>query len=277
MKKMLVLLIIAVIAMGAYVLLGRSASDAFELEEGYSLLYDGDSLAGWRVIGGESTFEADGESIKGVHGPGKNTFLRTEKTFADFNLRMQMRWDEFGNSGVLFRARQRDGDGRAYGYQYELDHSDRSWSGGIYDEARRGWLFDLEHDKAAREAVKLDDWNDLEIEARGGKLQTWLNGVPVATVIDAFDAEGFIALQVHSGDVGIMRWRHIRIKELEPIAEPGAPLTADDWELEGVDSIEVADDRLSGATSAEQQWLSRGVASVTPASALPFPPVNSRP
>ncbi|TDG14101.1 DUF1080 domain-containing protein [Seongchinamella unica] len=256
MKKLLSTLIIAAIAVGIYVWLGRTTGEAFQVEEGYRLLYDGDSLAGWRVIGGESTFEADGDAIKGVHGPGENTFLRTEKTFADFNLRMQMRWDEPGNSGVLFRAQQRESDGRAYGYQYELDHSERSWSGGIYDEARRGWLYTLEHDQAAREAIRLDDWNDIEIEARGSKLQTWLNGVPVATVIDAFDAEGFIALQVHAGDIGVMRWRHIRIRELEPLAEAGAPLTADDWGLEGLDVIDIVDGTLSGETSSAAQWLS---------------------
>ena len=255
MKKMLYLLLVAVIAAVFYLWLSKPADDTFAPEEGYSLLFDGQSLAGWRVIGGGSTFEADGESIKGLHGPGENTFLRTERTFADFNLRMQMRWDELGNSGVLFRAQQRDGDGRAYGYQYELDHSERSWSAGIYDEGRRGWLYNLENDKAAREAIKLNDWNDIEIEARGGKLQTWLNGVPVATVVDAFDTEGFIALQVHSGNVGIMRWRNIRIKDLPPIAEAGAEFTEEDWLLENIDSLEVTGGNLSGMTAEPEQWL----------------------
>ncbi|MEP5567270.1 MAG: family 16 glycoside hydrolase [Halioglobus sp.] len=256
MKKMFFLLLIAVLGVAAYWVVLKPAGSAFELEEGYVSLYDGKSLDGWRTIGGDSTFEPDGESIKGTHGPGENTFLRTEKTFADFNLRMQMRWDELGNSGVLFRAQQRDGDGRAYGYQYELDHSDRSWSAGIYDEARRGWIYNLENDEAAREAIKLDDWNDIEISARGGTLKTWINGVVAATTIDAFDAEGFIALQVHSGDVGIMRWRHIRIQELEPLAQAGKALLADDWELDGLSDIQVEEANVSGTLDEQEGWLS---------------------
>ncbi len=256
MKRIFSVLLIAAIGVAVYIAFLKPSESTFELEDDYVLLYDGKSLDGWRVIGGESTFEADGDSIKGIHGPGDNTFLRTEKTFGDFNLRMQMRWDELGNSGVLFRAQQREGDGRAYGYQYELDHSDRAWSAGIYDEARRGWLYDLAGKQAVSEAVKLDDWNDLEISARGGKLQTWINGIAAATIIDAFDAEGFIALQVHAGDVGIMRWRHIRIKELEPIAQAGNELVADDWVLDRLNDINIQGVGISGGLQEDGGWLS---------------------
>jgi glucose/arabinose dehydrogenase/mono/diheme cytochrome c family protein len=256
MKKLVLLLLLVAIGAGLYMTFKKPSSAPFELEEGYTWLYNGQNLDGWRVIGGESTFEADGESIKGIHGPGENTFLRTEETYADFNLRMQMRWDELGNSGVLFRAQQRDGNGRAYGYQYELDHSDRAWSAGIYDEARRGWLYTLENNPAAREAIKLDGWNDVEIDARGGKLQTWINGVPAATVVDGFDAEGFIALQVHSGDIGIMRWRNIRIQEFPAVAQPGAILAQDDWLGEGVAELVVTDAGLTGIVSGEKPFLS---------------------
>ncbi|NCF20572.1 MAG: DUF1080 domain-containing protein, partial [Haliea sp.] len=205
LKKLIFLMVFAVLGMGAWWVFFKPSGEVFELEEGYSYLYDGESLEGWRVIGGQSTFEAEGESIIGRHGPGENTFLRTEQTYGDFSLKMQMRWDELGNSGVLFRAQQREADGRAYGYQYELDHAERAWSGGIYDEARRGWLANLEENPEARAAIRLDDWNDVEIEARGPRLKTWINGVPAAEVLDGLDASGFIALQVHSGDIGVMR------------------------------------------------------------------------
>lgn len=186
------------------------------VEEGFVSLFDGESLAGWSKIGGESTFHAQRGEIVGTHGPGENTFLRTEETYSDFILTMEMRWDELGNSGVLFRAQQREEDGRAYGYQYELDHSDRAWSGGLYDEARRGWLNSLENNDAASKAIRHDDWNQIRIEARGASLKTWINDVPAADIVDGLDAEGFIALQVHSGDEGIMRWRNIHIRELPP-------------------------------------------------------------
>jgi glucose/arabinose dehydrogenase/mono/diheme cytochrome c family protein len=228
-KKSILVLIFLIAAVAAYQFLLK-APDGFEAEEGYTALYNGENLEGWRVVGGESTFTADGESIVGHHGPGKNTFLRTGKTFGDFSLKMQMRWDELGNSGVMFRAQQREGNGRVYGYQYELDHSDRAWSGGIYDEARRGWLAPLDENEEARQAIRLDDWNDVEIEARGASLKTWINGVLAGDIVDGLNVEGFIALQVHSGNAGIIRWRHIRIAELDPVAQQGQALDqAEDW------------------------------------------------
>ena len=45
--------------------------------------------------------------------------------------------------------------------------------------------------------MDLDDWIDIEIEASGVRLRTWINGVPAADIIDGLTAEGFIALQVH--------------------------------------------------------------------------------
>ncbi|MFK7976599.1 MAG: PVC-type heme-binding CxxCH protein, partial [Halioglobus sp.] len=195
--------------------------------------------------------------IVGRRGPGENTFLRTEKTYGDFSLKMQMRWDELGNSGVLFRAQQRDGDGRAFGYQYELDASDRAWSGGIYDEARRGWLANLEENEEARVAIKLDDWNDVEIEARGAQIKTWINGVPAAEIIDGLDAEGYIALQVHSGETGVMRWRNIRLRELPPLSLPGADLlAAEEWQPKNLGALAFSDSGFSAPFTSGEALLS---------------------
>lgn len=258
LKKILIslVLILALVAGTLYLFVLRPSEPGFELEQGYSYLYNGINLEGWRVIGGESTFEADGEDIVGRHGPGNNTFLRTEKAYGDFSLKMQMRWDEPGNSGVLFRAQQRDGVGPAYGYQYELDHSERAWSGGIYDESRRGWLANLEENEAARAAVRLDDWNDIEIEARGSSLKTTINGVPAADIVDGLDAEGFIALQVHSGNFGVMRWRRIRIQELPPLAQPGASLASvDEWRLENIADLTFSGTTIKGALEEGESWM----------------------
>ena len=255
------------------------ASQDIELEEGYESLFDGVSLDGWYKIGGESTYHVEDGSIVGVHGPGENTFLRTERTFTDFVLKMEMRWDEPGNSGVLFRAQQRDGSGRAYGYQYELDHSERAWSGGIYDEARRGWLYNLEQNEEARNAIRLEDWNQVHIEARGPLIKTWINGVPAADIVDVFDAEGVIALQVHSGDVGIMRWRNIRLKPLESLGAPGEPLDgrrqvrdfAVDLELPVCEEPTVLQFRRARATGGRPQYVELSLTTETAQARVQYP------
>ncbi|MEM1111171.1 MAG: family 16 glycoside hydrolase [Pseudomonadota bacterium] len=252
MKKIVLPVFAALLITGAWLLIGDS-DPAFQVEEGFTALYDGQSLSGWRKIGGDATFSADGESIVGHHGPGENTFLRTESDFEDFTLRLQMRWDEPGNSGVLFRAQQRGGNGRAFGYQYELDASERAWSAGVYDEARRGWLFDLEENPQARAAIRLDDWNDVEIEARGARITTRINGVLAADLVDGLDDSGYIALQVHSGGQGIMRWRRIRIQEHEPLAREGVGLSrTEDWRQRGLTDFTVVDGSLEGRWTGEE-------------------------
>ena len=256
MKKFLPLSLLVAIAGVAYFVLQPAPEPAFTLEDGYHYLYDGETLAGWHSVGGESTFDAEGEDIVGYHGPGANTFLRTDKSYGDFSLKMQMRWDESGNSGVMFRANQRGTDGRVYGYQFELDDSDRSWSGGIYDEARRGWLADLADKPEVRAVIRRDDWNDIEIEARGARIKTWINGVLAADIVDGLDAEGFIALQVHEGDKGVMRWRRIRLKELPGMAIPGdSLLTPDEWRTGSSGSLAFTETSISGALPPGDFWL----------------------
>jgi hypothetical protein len=198
----------------ALLAVGTPGTAADEGEEGFVALFDGTTLDGWKKVGGGATYRIEGDSIVGEVGPGSNTFLRTEKTYGDFILKLDAKLDVPGNSGIQFRSHQKDGDGRVFGYQCEIDPSDRAWTGGIYDEGRRGWLYPLKDHPEAQKAFKKDDWNTFVIEARGPHLRTWVNGVPCADLEDTMDADGFIALQVHAGKEGRIRWKDVRIKEL---------------------------------------------------------------
>jgi hypothetical protein len=106
---------------------------------------------------------------------------------------------------------------RVYGYQYEIDPSERSYTGGVYDEARRGWLFDLKENETARKAFKQGDWNAARIECKGPRIQTFINGVKAADFSDSMTLKGIIGLQVHGiakkapGEE--VRWRKIRIQK----------------------------------------------------------------
>jgi len=187
-------------------------------DAGFVPLFDGKTLDGWKKVVGEATYRVEDGKIVGEVGPGPNTFLRTEKTYGDFVLKVELKLEVPGNSGIQFRSHQKPetdkNPGRVYGYQMEVDPTDRKWSGGIYDEGRRGWLYNLKDQPEKQAAFKLNDWNEYVIEAKGDQIRTWVNGVPVAELKDDADAEGFIALQVHSGKQGKILWRNIRIKEL---------------------------------------------------------------
>ena len=179
-------------------------------------LFDGKTFDGWTKRGGDTTYEIKNGAIIGTTVPDTpNTFLCTEKEYGDFILELEFKVDKNLNSGVQFRSIFKDGLVR--GYQYEIDPSERAWTGGIYDEKRRGWICDLDDNPDAQKAFKQGKWNKLRIEARNDIIKTWINGVHAATVIDYMTPNGFIALQVHAvknGETMQIAWKNIRIQDL---------------------------------------------------------------
>lgn len=168
-------------------------------------LFDGQTLSGWTIKGGNAAYEVkDGAIIGTSVNNSPNTFLTTDKMYGDFILELDYKVDSTMNSGIQIRSNSFPYymDGRVHGYQIEIDPSDRAWSAGIYDEARRGWLVPLTENPTAQKAFKQNDWNHYRIEAIGDTLKTWINDVPAAYLIDGKTASGFIALQVHSVQEG---------------------------------------------------------------------------
>lgn len=184
-------------------------------------LFDGKTLDGWYVKGGDASYEVKNGAIVGstvYDTQSTSTFLITKDKYDDFILELDYKVDPSMNSGIQIRSNSLPHyqNGRVHGYQVEIDPSERAWSSGIYDSSRRGWLFPLTNNPAAREAFKQNEWNKVRVEAIGDTIQTWLNGVPAANLIDEKTHSGFIALQVH----GISKddpegteimWKNIRI------------------------------------------------------------------
>lgn len=198
-------------------LLGLALS--FPMQAQWTDLFNGKNLKGWKQLNGKAPYKVENGVIVGTSKMNEaNSFLCTEKTYGDFILELECMVDDGLNSGIQFRSQSRKeyNNGRVHGYQYELDPSDRAWSGGIYDEARRGWLYSLERNNPAQKAFKNGEWNKVRIEAVGNEIRTWLNGIPCANILDDKDKEGFIALQVHAiNDTKLegksVRWKNIRI------------------------------------------------------------------
>ncbi len=164
-------------------------------------MFDGKDLTGWNQKNGKATYEVqDGMVVGTTVSDSPNSFLATDKTYGDFIMELDLKADPSMNSGIQIRSESTPDyqDNRVHGYQIEIDPSDRAWSGGIYDEARRGWLYPLSLNPSAKSAYKKNDWNHYRIEAIGDTIQTWVNGVPAANLVDDKTSEGFIALQVHA-------------------------------------------------------------------------------
>lgn len=200
-------------------------------DDGWTELFNGKDLTGWKQLNGEAKYEAvDGMIVGTTVTNTPNSFLCTEQEYSDFVLELEMLLVDDFNSGMQFRSQSLPdyNNGRVHGYQCEVDPSERGWSAGIYDEARRGWLYPVDLNPDAKSAFKSGEWNHYRIECIGPSIKTWLNGVPVSHLIDDMTPKGFIALQVHSiRDEALanrqIKWRNIRIKteNLEPSPNEG--------------------------------------------------------
>jgi len=194
-------------------------------------LFNGTDLTGWHnpyewgqadVVDGEVHLTAN-----------KKFFLVTDKPYANFVFEGEILLPAGqANSGFMFRCHAEKN--RVYGYQAEVDGSDRRWSGGLYDEGRRQWLWPsqsgrttepkaLEHEEeskaffgqdAIRNAFKRNDWNLYRITCEGDHLVIEVNGVKITDYHDSMDAAGYIAIQHHGEKGQTYRFRNLKIREL---------------------------------------------------------------
>lgn len=172
--------------------------------KGWQTLFNGKDLTGWKKVAGSAEFTIEEGAIVGrtVLNSG-NTFLITEREYTDFILELDVYIeDNEGNSGIQTRshldALANNGKGRVYGRQCEIDPSLRRWTGGIYDEGRRDWLYPLQLNAQAKYAFKQGEYNHFRIECIGNEMKTWVNGIGASYIADTIDTKGFIGLQVHA-------------------------------------------------------------------------------
>lgn len=196
-------------------------------------LFNGRDLSGWKIVGGQpraSTTVANGELVGHMlRGTPEHTFFCTEEKFDDFILEVDTFQTGGFNSGILFRCIDTPAEAsvRLHGYQVKIDPSPaRRWTGGIFDDYGRNWLwlYTLEHDARARTAYAFNAWARIRIEAIGRTLKVWVNGIPTAHLVDAKYPRGHIAFKIHSFGAGgdaaqeqnLIRFRNVRILTADP-------------------------------------------------------------
>ena len=192
--------------------------------QGWQSLFDGKTLNGWKLMTGKAEYQVEDGVIVGttvMNSP--NSFLISEKKVSgNFILELEaMITDTASNSGIQFKSNfdstANKGQGRVFGYQFEIDPSSRKWSGGIYDEGRREWLYPGSLNSKAQALLTINVFHKIRIECIGNTTKTWLDGVAIAYLIDTLTAnQGLIALQVHAinneKQKGLrLCWRNIRI------------------------------------------------------------------
>ncbi len=195
-------------------------SGSAQTKDGWQSLFNGKDFKGFTQLNGKARFEViNGEMVGTTVSNEPNSFLATDKKYKDFILELELFVDPSMNSGIQIRSLSTPEyqNGRVHGYQVEIDPSERAWSGCIYDEARRGWLYTMDLNPKGKTAFKNNQWNKYRIECIGNTIRTWVNGVSVAHLIDNLTPEGFIAFQVHSiskteAPGKQIRWRNIKIQ-----------------------------------------------------------------
>jgi len=239
--------LVAALALPALALAAEPATLPAE-PQNMKQIFNGKDLSDWDgdprlwsvkdgVIHGETTPEA---AAKG------NTFLiwKAGKT-KNFDLRLSFRCNAANNSGIQYRSRHiTDGNPKnpwvVRGYQHEIRNQNKfpDVSGFIYDEGgKRGRICnvgevviwepagkkvvrdDLISQEEFEKVMKLDDWNDVAIIARGNHVQHFLNGHQLIDFTDDSPEltllEGILALQLHAGKPMWAEYKNIRISELD--------------------------------------------------------------
>ncbi|CAN5420489.1 hypothetical protein BH23BAC1_BH23BAC1_19180 [soil metagenome] len=174
-------------------------------------LFNGKNLDGWKIYGTEKWYVENGELVC-ESGPDKGYgYLATNKNYKDFDLTFEFKQESNGNSGVFFRS-SIEGT-KISGWQVEVAPPGND-TGGIYESYGRGWLEQIPDEK--ENILKEGKWNKMRIRVVGDQVTTWLNGKQMVDLKDEKigKANGSIALQIHDGGGIKVRWRNMKIKEL---------------------------------------------------------------
>jgi len=217
----------------------------------WTQLFNGKNFDGWEIKQGKADFEILNNGViqatSILNSP--STYMGTINHYDDFIFEYEIFASPGLNSGVQFRSlNSKKGD--VFGYQCELDTDEfRSWTGGIYDQSRRGlFLYPLTRNEKGKNAFKNGVWNKVRIEAVGRSIRTWVNGIQCSNLLDDTSKSGFIALQIHSINTvenkgKVVRWKNLRISTTD-IEKNRWPVESYATEINYIDNY-LSDDQIS--------------------------------
>jgi len=180
---------------------------------GWVRLFNGKELNGWVKVGDEK-WEVQDETIHGQGITKEYGYLRTERKFKDFHLSLRFKCEADGNSGVFFHTDFKPGTADvSQGLQFEIDRNLSHHTGGIYGDGRQWIVWPSPENELV---IRPHDWNEYLLKVEGNHYVARLNGILMVDFTDptpkSFD--GYIALQLHSGGEGNMRFKDIYIRDL---------------------------------------------------------------
>lgn len=184
------------------------------LEEGFTPIFNGQDLQGWE--GQKDLWKVvDGVLVGDSPGIKQNEFLATEKTYSDFELRLEFRLQNgVGNTGIQFRSKRDPSSTEVSGFQADI--GEKYW-GCLYDEHRRNKIL-VQAPVELEKNLRKDGWNTYVIRAEGDRIILRINDIKTVDYQEqdqSIAKSGMIAVQIHSGGPLRVEFRNIRIKELK--------------------------------------------------------------
>ena len=181
--------------------------------EDWTVLFNGKDLSGWTNIGKEK-WEVEAGTLHGIAVTREYGYLQTDKTYKDFQLSLRFKCEGDGNSGVFFHVNFRAGTPQVTkGPQFEIDCTLGHHTGGVYEQTRKWIVWPSPENESV---VRPGEWNDYLIKVEGNHYISRLNGVLMVDYTDPQpeSEDGPLALQLHSGGQGNMRFKDIIIRDL---------------------------------------------------------------
>jgi hypothetical protein len=187
-------------------------------------LFDGTSFAGWNGDIEKTWRIEDGAIVAGSPDKAapRNEFLATDREFENFELEFEYRMDCTSgcNAGVQFRSKRVPNHHEVSGYQADIAPG---ITGGLYDESRRKRMLAVPPKELQEKATSLakDGWNAYTVRAEDRRIRLTINGVELLDYTEPDETiplKGMIALQIHGGLKGTIRYRNLRLTELPAAA-----------------------------------------------------------
>ena len=206
-------LVAAILGMLVTAALSAGAADPVPLFDGMSFDgWNGDTEKTWRID--QTAICAGSPDVAAA----RNEFLATDREFENFELKLDYRMDCTGgcNAGVQFRSKRVPNHHEVSGYQADIAPG---ITGGLYDESRRNKMLAVPPKELQEKAISLakDGWNEYTVRAEDRRVRLTINGVELLDYTEPDETiprKGVIALQIHGGLKGTIRYRNLRITEL---------------------------------------------------------------
>jgi hypothetical protein len=204
-----------------FLLLGFLAVNAAAADPGFTDLFNGKDLKGWRYVGPKSdSYLVEKGMIVTTTGTRGNLF--TEAEYANFVFRFDFKLTEGANNGIGIRA-PFEGDAAYQGMEIQiLDHDADMYKGKLRPAQYHGSIYDVFPAKTG--FLKRTEWNHEEISANGSHIVVTLNGTVIvdadlSTVTDPEVLKKHPGLKRAAGHIGLLghdsrvEFRNLQIKK----------------------------------------------------------------